>query len=100
MIIDKLENIGMYVSVNPLFAQTIEFLRSTDLNAHELGKVVLKKANCSLTLLLQDQKLRMTQKSRHTITSLISRFLLQVLNLWDICQELTLLRLNTMLKRM
>ena len=43
MIIDKLENIGMYASVNPLFAQTIEFLRSTDLNAHELGKVVLKE---------------------------------------------------------
>lgn len=43
MIIDKLENIGMYASVNPLFAQAIEFLRSTDLNAHELGKVVLKE---------------------------------------------------------
>lgn len=43
MIIDKLENIGMYVSVNPLFAQAIEFLKSTDLNAHELGKVALKE---------------------------------------------------------
>ena len=43
MIIDKLENIGMYAFVNPLFAQAIEFLKSTDLNAHELGKVVLKE---------------------------------------------------------
>ena len=43
MIIDKLENIGMYASVNPLFAQAIEFLKSTDLNAHEPGKVVLKE---------------------------------------------------------
>lgn len=43
MIIDKLENIGMYASVNPLFAQAIEFLKSTDLNAHEFGKVVLKE---------------------------------------------------------
>ena len=43
MIIDKLENIEMYASVNPLFAQAIEFLKSTDLNAHELGKVVLKE---------------------------------------------------------
>ena len=43
MIIDKLENIGMYASVNPLFAQAIEFLKSTDLNAHETGKVVLKE---------------------------------------------------------
>lgn len=43
MIIDKLENLGMYASVNPLFAQAIEFLKSTDLNAHELGKVVLKE---------------------------------------------------------
>ena len=41
MVIDKLENLEKYVSLNPLFAQAVEFLKTTDLNAHEIGKVVL-----------------------------------------------------------
>ena len=41
MIIDKLENLEKYASLSPLFAQAVEFLKSTDLLAHELGKVVL-----------------------------------------------------------
>ena len=43
MVIDKIENIGKYVSLNPLFAQAVEFLNSTDLEAHELGKTILKE---------------------------------------------------------
>ena len=43
MVIDKLENIEKYASLNPLFAQAIEFLKPTDLNAHEIGKNVLKE---------------------------------------------------------
>ena len=43
MVIDKLENIEKYASLNPLFAQAIEFLKSTDLSAHEIGKNVLKE---------------------------------------------------------
>ena len=31
MVIDKLENIEKYVSLNPLFAQAVEFLKSHDL---------------------------------------------------------------------
>lgn len=42
MVIDKIENLGKYASLNPLFAQAIEFLKSTDLNAHEIGKVKLQ----------------------------------------------------------
>lgn len=43
MVIDKLENLEKYVSLNPLFAQAVEFLKSTDLLAHEAGKVTLKE---------------------------------------------------------
>lgn len=43
MIVDKLENIEKYVSLNPLFAQAVEFLKSTDLDAHETGKFILKE---------------------------------------------------------
>lgn len=43
MVVDTLENLGNYASLNPLFAQAIEFLKSTDLNALEVGKTVLKE---------------------------------------------------------
>lgn len=42
MVIDKLENIEKYASLNPLFAQAVEFLKSHDLNALEPGKTELK----------------------------------------------------------
>lgn len=42
MVVDKLENIEKYASLNPLFAQAIEFLKSHDLNALEVGKTELK----------------------------------------------------------
>lgn len=43
MVVDKLENLEKYVSLNPLFAQAVEFLKSTDLDAHEIGKMTLKE---------------------------------------------------------
>lgn len=42
MVVDTLENLENYASLNPLFAQAIEFLKSTDLNALEVGKTELK----------------------------------------------------------
>lgn len=42
MVIDRLENIEKYASLNPLFAQAIEFLKSRDLNALEVGKIELQ----------------------------------------------------------
>ena len=43
MVVDKLENLEKYVSLNPLFAQAVEFLKATDLDAHEIGKIRLKE---------------------------------------------------------
>lgn len=42
VVVDRLENIEKYASLNPLFAQAIEFLKSHDLNALEVGKTELK----------------------------------------------------------
>lgn len=42
MIIDKIENIGKYTSLNPLFAEAVDFLKSHNLNALEIGKTELK----------------------------------------------------------
>lgn len=41
MVIDRLENLEKYASLNPLFAQAIDFLKSNDLNALEIGKIEL-----------------------------------------------------------
>ncbi len=45
MIVDKLENLDKYISLNPLFAQAVEYLKSTDLNAVEPGTKVELKGN-------------------------------------------------------
>ena len=42
MVIDTLENLEKYASLNPLFAQAIEFIKSHDLQAMEVGKTELK----------------------------------------------------------
>ncbi|MEG2514100.1 MAG: YhcH/YjgK/YiaL family protein [Bacteroidaceae bacterium] len=43
MVVDTLENLYRYASLNPLFAQAIDYLQSTDLNKIEAGdKVELK----------------------------------------------------------
>ena len=42
MIIDKLENLGKYVALNPLFADVVEFLKGHDLNSLETGKYPIK----------------------------------------------------------
>ena len=42
MVVDTLENLEKYASLNPLFAQAIEFLKSHDLQAMEIGKTELK----------------------------------------------------------
>lgn len=42
MVVDTLQNLEKYASLNPLFAQAIEFILSHDLQSMELGKTVLK----------------------------------------------------------
>ena len=41
MVVDTLENLEKYASLNPLFAQAIEFLKSHDLQAMEVVKTEL-----------------------------------------------------------
>ena len=37
MVVDTLENLEKYASLNPLFAQAIEFLKSHDFQKMEIG---------------------------------------------------------------
>ena len=50
MIIDKLENLGKYVALNPLFADVVEFLKGHDLNSLETGKYPIKGQDLFLNL--------------------------------------------------
>lgn len=42
MVIDTLENLDKYVSLNPLFKDVLEFIKSNDLNSLEVGKHEIK----------------------------------------------------------
>lgn len=42
MVIDTIENLGKYVSLNPLFKDVVEFLKANDLNKLEDGKHFIK----------------------------------------------------------
>ena len=50
MIIDTLDNLGKYVSLNPLFADVVEFLKSHDLQTMEAGKYPIKDKDLFLNL--------------------------------------------------
>lgn len=51
MIIDKLENLQKYASLNPLFPKVIEYLRSTDLNSLENGKHLIEGKDCFVNVM-------------------------------------------------
>ena len=42
MVIDTLDNLEKYVSLNPLFRDVVDFIKSNDLNALETGKHEIK----------------------------------------------------------
>ncbi len=42
MVIDTLENLDKYVSLNPLFKDVLDFIKSNDLNTLEIGKHEIK----------------------------------------------------------
>lgn len=50
MIIDKIENLDKYVTLNPLFADVVEFLKSHDLQKMEVGKYPIKDKDLFLNL--------------------------------------------------
>ena len=42
MVIDKMENFGKYVALNPLFGIVADYLKTNDLNALEVGKYTIQ----------------------------------------------------------
>lgn len=56
MVIDTIDNLEKYASLNPLFAKAFEYLKSTDLNALEPGKVALQGADLVVNISLAKGK--------------------------------------------
>ena len=81
MVVDRLENIEKYASLNPLFAQAIEFLKSHDLNALEVGKTELKGKDLLVNVAQTKPNLKQRKMPnwKRTKTLLISKYLCQVL---------------------
>ena len=50
MVVDSLENLEKYVSLNPLFPHIAEFLKSTDLRKIELKEFILKENDLIATV--------------------------------------------------
>ena len=50
MIIDTIENLGKYVTLNPLFADVVEFLKNNNLQTMETGKYPIKDKDLFLNL--------------------------------------------------
>lgn len=56
MVIDTLDNLEKYASLNPLFTKAFEYLKSTDLKAQEPGKVVLQGSDLVVNISLAKGK--------------------------------------------
>lgn len=60
MIIDTIENLGKYTTLNPLFADVVEFLKNHDLQAMEVGKYPIKDKDLFMNLQVAKQRTKDT----------------------------------------
>lgn len=58
MIVDTLDNLEKYISVNPLFADVVEFLKKNDLNTLEEGKHFIKDKDLFVNIQVAHGKTR------------------------------------------
>lgn len=56
MIIDTLDNLGKYTSVNPLFADVLDFLKKNDLSTMEAGKYLIKGSDLFVNITMAKGK--------------------------------------------
>ncbi len=56
MIIDTLDNLSSYVSLNPLFAKVVEFMKANDLNKLEAGKYEIEGKDLFLNIAIAKGK--------------------------------------------
>lgn len=62
MIIDKIENIEKYASINPLFPKAIEYLKTVDINSIEVSKTTIVEGELMMNVALVKPKTKETAR--------------------------------------
>ena len=60
MIIDTIENLAKYTTLNPLFAEVVEFLKNNNLQTMEEGKYPIKEKDLFMNLQVAKQRTKDT----------------------------------------
>ena len=60
MIIDTIENLAKYTTLNPLFAEVVEFLKNNNLQSMEEGKYPIKEKDLFMNLQVAKQRTKDT----------------------------------------
>lgn len=58
MVVDTLDNLEEYVSLNPLFADVVKFIKENDLSKLEEGKHFIKEGNLFVNITTAHGKAR------------------------------------------
>ena len=74
MIVDTLDQFEKYVSVNPLFADIVKFLKENDLNTLEEGKHFIKDKDLFVNIQVAVGKTKEAAPLKHTSGCSTSRF--------------------------
>ena len=90
MILDILENSGLYESIHPRFKQAFDFLRCTDLVELPLGRVELDGKNLFVNVveITEEQQMRFVRKLTNVISTYKCRLL--PMKLWVGCLQQSL----------
>lgn len=56
MVVDTLDNFEKYISLNPLFKDVLEFIKSNDLNKLEIGKHLIKGGDLFVNVTIANGK--------------------------------------------
>ncbi len=91
MIVDTLENLEKYVSLNPLFAEVVKFLKENDLNELEDGKHSIVGNDLFVNITTAhgktvDEAVFETHKNMIDIRFLLTTKRLMVIFLWLNCR--------------
>ena len=100
MVVDTLDNLEKYVSLNPLFADVVKFIKENDLSKLEDGKHFIKESNLFVNITTANGKSEEDAVLETHRKILIFRFLLTTRRLMAILLLLIFLKWNITRLRM
>lgn len=85
MVVDTLDNLEKYVSLNPLFEEVVKFIKENDLNKLEAGKHFIKDKDLFVNITTAHGKTADEAVLRHTRIFSTYRYHSTIMRLMDIC---------------